>query len=68
MRGQWEFDESINVRHKLDDEAFGSLERVMVTPASYPGLFEVHHFDIRSTVRKTTLCQHQLRPSQACCV
>ena len=29
------------------DEALGYLERVIVTPAVYPRLFEFHHFDIQ---------------------
>ncbi|KAK9080895.1 hypothetical protein Syun_031930 [Stephania yunnanensis] len=33
----------------LDDEAFGYLKRVIVTPAVYPRLVEFLHFDIRST-------------------
>ena len=33
--------------------AFGYLKRVIVTPAVYPGLFELHHFDIQSTGQKS---------------
>ena len=33
--------------------AFGYLRRVIVTPAVYPGLFELHHFDIQSTGQKS---------------
>ena len=37
----------------LDDEAFGYLKRVIVTPAVYPRVFEFHHFDIQSTGQKS---------------
>ena len=37
----------------LNDEAFGYLKRVIVTPAIYPRLFEFHHFDIQSTGQKS---------------
>jgi len=37
------------LRHKLNDEAFGYLKRVIVTPAVYPRLLEFLHFDIQST-------------------
>ena len=38
--------------HRLDDEAFGYLERVIVTPAVYPRFIEFLHFDIQSTGQK----------------
>ena len=34
-------------------EAFGYLERVIVTPAVYPRLFEFHRFDLQSTGQKS---------------
>ena len=34
--GSWQ---SVHARHQLDEEAFRSLERVIVTPAVYPGSF-----------------------------
>ena len=34
-------------------EAFGYLERVIVTPAVYPHLSEFLHFDIQSTGQKS---------------
>ena len=48
----------------LDDEAFGYLKRVIVTPAVYPRLFEFHHFDIQSTGQKSHCVNIDLRPSQ----
>ncbi|KAL0642052.1 hypothetical protein Bca4012_102691 [Brassica carinata] len=41
------------MRHYLDDEAFGYLKRVIVTPAVYPRLVEFLHFDIQSTGQKS---------------
>ncbi|XP_020963723.1 uncharacterized protein LOC110265186 [Arachis ipaensis] len=38
---------------KKDDEAFGYLKRVIVTPAVYPRLVEFLHFDIQSTGQKS---------------
>ena len=38
---------------QLDDEAFGYLKRVIVTPAVYPRFIEFHHFDIQSTGQKS---------------
>ncbi|CAN8222269.1 unnamed protein product [Cochlearia groenlandica] len=38
---------------KRDDEAFGYLKRVIVTPAVYPRLVEFLHFDIQSTGQKS---------------
>ena len=37
----------------VDDEAFGYLKRVIVTPAVYPRLVEFLHFDIQSTGQKS---------------
>ncbi|KAK9514548.1 hypothetical protein VZT92_012461 [Zoarces viviparus] len=36
-----------------DDEAFGYLKRVIVTPAVYPRFIEFLHFDIQSTGQKS---------------
>ncbi|KAF4514198.1 UNVERIFIED_CONTAM: hypothetical protein B566_EDAN019385 [Ephemera danica] len=36
-----------------NDEAFGYLKRVIVTPAVYPRLVELRHFDIQSTGQKS---------------
>ncbi|KAL0745578.1 hypothetical protein Bca101_101924 [Brassica carinata] len=36
-----------------NDEAFGYLKRVIVTPADYPRLVEFLHFDIQSTGQKS---------------
>ena len=36
-----------------NDEAFGYLKRVIVTPAVYPRLDEFLHFDIQSTGQKS---------------
>ena len=48
---------------QLDDEAFGYLKRVIVTPAVYPSLVEFLHFDIQSTGQKShcvnTGCGHR---------
>eukprot|EP00824_Muranothrix_gubernata_P019834 TRINITY_DN3_c0_g1_i11.p1 TRINITY_DN3_c0_g1~~TRINITY_DN3_c0_g1_i11.p1 ORF type:complete len:336 (-),score=-22.95 TRINITY_DN3_c0_g1_i11:93-1100(-) len=52
-QGQWESRSSIHARHQLDDEAFGYLKRVIVTPAVYPRLVEFLHFDIQSTGQKS---------------
>ncbi|KAJ9129122.1 hypothetical protein P3X46_034096 [Hevea brasiliensis] len=38
---------------KSNDEAFGYLKRVIVTPAVYPRLVEFLHFDIQSTGQKS---------------
>ncbi|XP_022728466.1 uncharacterized protein LOC111284003 [Durio zibethinus] len=38
---------------RRDDEAFGYLKRVIVTPAIYPHLVEFLHFDIQSTGQKS---------------
>ena len=47
-----------------NDEAFGYLERVIVTPAVYPRLFELHRFNIQST-GQTSHCVNTIwRPSQ----
>ena len=35
--------------HSGADEAFGNLERVVVTLNVYPRLFELHHFGIQNT-------------------
>ncbi|KAK8660403.1 hypothetical protein V6N13_051329 [Hibiscus sabdariffa] len=37
----------------LDDEAFGYLKRVIVTPAVYPRLVEYLHFELQSTGQKS---------------
>ena len=47
----------------LDDEAFGYLKRVIVTPAVYPRLVEFLHFDIQSTGQKSQSVNIALRPS-----
>ncbi|CAK8685641.1 unnamed protein product [Clavelina lepadiformis] len=39
--------------YPCDDEAFGYLKRVIVTPAVYPRLVEFLHFDIQSTGQKS---------------
>src|ERR1700722_19165568 len=49
---------------QLDDEAFGYLKRVIVTPAVYPRLVEFLHFDIQSTGQKSHCVNTELRPSQ----
>eukprot|EP00924_Labyrinthula_sp_SR-Ha-C_P002541 maker-scaffold_144-snap-gene-0.6-mRNA-1 protein AED:0.46 eAED:0.48 QI:0/0/0/1/0/0/5/0/183 len=43
----------VNPFMRLDDEAFGYLKRVIVTPAVYPRLIEFLHFDIQSTGQKS---------------
>eukprot|EP00924_Labyrinthula_sp_SR-Ha-C_P012752 maker-scaffold_151-snap-gene-0.6-mRNA-1 protein AED:0.43 eAED:0.45 QI:0/0/0/1/0/0/7/0/226 len=43
----------VNPFMRLDDEAFGYLKRVIVTPAVYPRLIEFLHFDIQSTWQKS---------------
>eukprot|EP00762_Andalucia_godoyi_P007841 ANDGO_01293.mRNA.1 Putative uncharacterized protein ART2 len=39
--------------YPINDEAFGYLKRVIVTPAVYPRLVEFLHFDIQSTGQKS---------------
>ncbi|KAK7302608.1 hypothetical protein RJT34_13500 [Clitoria ternatea] len=39
--------------HRINDEAFGYLKRVIVTPAVYPRLVEFLLFDIQSTGQKS---------------
>ncbi|EGG03633.1 hypothetical protein MELLADRAFT_90053 [Melampsora larici-populina 98AG31] len=51
-------------RNKYDDEAFGYLKRVIVTPAVYPRLFEFLHFDIQSTGQKSHCVNTTFWPSQ----
>ncbi|XP_070055649.1 uncharacterized protein [Nicotiana tomentosiformis] len=41
------------VQKEGDDEAFGYLKRVIVTPVVYPRLVEFLHFDIQSTGQKS---------------
>nr|TKR98960.1 hypothetical protein D5086_0000197890 [Populus alba] len=50
--------------HGINDEAFGYLKRVIVTPAVYPRLVEFLHFDIQSTGAEITLREHPQGPSQ----
>ncbi|XP_022750296.1 uncharacterized protein LOC111299388 [Durio zibethinus] len=38
---------------RRDDEAFGYVKRVIVTPVAYPRLVEFLHFDIQSTGQKS---------------
>ena len=47
--GQWESRWSIHARHELNDEAFGYLKRVIVTPAVYPRFDKSLHRNIQST-------------------
>ncbi|KZS10819.1 Uncharacterized protein APZ42_024615 [Daphnia magna] len=47
-----------------NDEAFGYLKRVIVTPAVYPRFVEFLHFDIQSTGQKSHCVSTDLRPSQ----
>src|ERR1700733_13182968 len=48
----------------VDDEAFGYLKRVIVTPAVYPRLVEFLHFDIQSTGQKSHCVNTTFWPSQ----
>ena len=56
--------EGENFEYKLDDEAFGYLKRVIVTPAVYPRLVEFLHFDIQSTGQKSHCVNTTFWPSQ----
>ncbi|ORX42880.1 hypothetical protein BCR32DRAFT_208886, partial [Anaeromyces robustus] len=47
-----------------NDEAFGYLKRVIVTPAVYPRLVEFLHFDIQSTGQKSHCVNTTFWPSQ----
>src|ERR1700722_8768815 len=49
---------------QLDDEAYGYLKRVIVTPAVYPRLVEFLHFDIQSTGQKSHCVNTAFQPSQ----
>ncbi|KAG0093120.1 hypothetical protein BGZ93_008020 [Podila epicladia] len=46
-----------------NDEAFGYLKRVIVTPAVYPRLVEFLHFDIQSTGQKSHCVNTTFWPS-----
>ncbi|KEI36145.1 hypothetical protein L969DRAFT_55671, partial [Mixia osmundae IAM 14324] len=46
-----------------NDEAFGYLKRVIVTPAVYPRLFESLHLDIQSTGQKSQIVNTPFAPS-----
>ncbi|KAK2942687.1 hypothetical protein BLNAU_22414 [Blattamonas nauphoetae] len=46
-----------------EDEAFGYLKRVIVTPAVYPRLIEFLHFDIQSTEQKSQCVNTVFQPS-----
>ncbi|RKP28498.1 hypothetical protein METBISCDRAFT_32135 [Metschnikowia bicuspidata] len=52
-----------------NDEAFGYLKRVIVTPAVYPRLVEFLHFDIQSTGQKShcSQCYVLIRQSDSPC-
>ena len=52
MLSQFVFVLKIKIKQAFD-EALGYLERIIVTPAVYPRLFEFHHFDIQSTGQKS---------------
>ena len=54
----------VNPFMRVDDEAFGYLKRVIVTPAVYPRLFEFLHFDIQSTGQKSH-CVRTVSPAIA---
>jgi hypothetical protein len=58
------FSPSLSHPISLDDEAFGYLKRVIVTPAVYPRLVEFLHFDIQSTGQKSHCVYTELWPSQ----
>lgn len=51
----------------VDDEAFGYLKRVIVTPAVYPRLVESLHFDIQSTGQKSHCVNTARRPIAMLC-
>jgi len=57
--GQKENLSSIHARHELNDEAFGYLKRVIVTPAVYPRFGESLHFDDSEHWAEITLRQHR---------
>ncbi|KAK9521580.1 hypothetical protein VZT92_020132 [Zoarces viviparus] len=48
-----------------DDEAFGYLKRVIVTPAVYPRFIEFLHFDIQSTGQKSHRLGRSARRARA---
>ena len=43
--------------------AFGYARRVIITPAVYPGLFELHHLDIQSTGHRNALGRNDIAPT-----
>ena len=53
------------MRVSKEDEAFGYLKRVIVTPAVYPRVGESRHIDIQSTGQKSVCDKHHLDASQA---
>ena len=59
MPSQFVFALKIKIKQAFD-EAFGYLERVIVTPAVYPRLFEFHHFNIQSTGQKSHCADFRL--------
>ncbi|WZY93871.1 hypothetical protein YC2023_066200 [Brassica napus] len=52
----------LGLKEGVDDEAFGYLKRVIVTPAVYPRLGEFLHFDIQSTGQKSHCSRSQSIP------
>jgi len=52
------------MRVSKEDEAFGYLKRVIVTPAVYPRVGESRHIDIQSTGQKSVCEIHHLDASQ----
>lgn len=64
MWGQWEPRCSIHARHKLNDEAFGYLSRVIVTPAVDPRLIESLQRNDSEHWAEFTFSQHLQWPSE----
>jgi len=54
------------MRVSKEDEAFGYLKRVIVTPAVYPRVGESRHIDIQSTGQKSGCVRQHLAASQPC--
>lgn len=50
--------------YEYDDEVFGYLKRVIVTPAVYPRLLELRHFHIQSTGQNSHCVNISFTPSQ----
>ena len=63
--GQWESHSSIHARLSLEEEAFGYLKRVIVTPSVDPRFLEFLHLDLQSTEHNSLSVITPLAPSES---